>query len=53
MEVKVRQNLNIKAGKIAKISKSRSVRIVLKKYDARKELIKAVSAVKSSPRMMR
>lgn len=45
--IKVRKNLNTKAGKITKISKKlangRSVRIILERCDARKESIKTVS----------
>ena len=40
---KVRQSLNTKAGKITKISKGQSVKIVLERCDARKGLIKTVS----------
>ena len=36
---KVRQRLNINAGKIAKISKDQSVRIVLERCDARKDKV--------------
>jgi len=44
---KVRQNLNTKIGKIAKISKGRSVTIVLERCDARKEQKKAVNKLRA------
>jgi len=44
---KVRQNLNTKVGKIAKISKGRSVTIVLERCDARKEQKKAVNKLRA------